>query len=226
MDAQNGHYSRTGKRMIRTLVRVAARIGAALAAGLLLLAVSTTAAGAAPRTPPADTAVASAAPQATAAPKPVFIVNIVSPTVDEFCLDQHYDQFGNPTTTVFAWRPCHPGGQQSPGNQLWRFEDLGNGTFKLTNKRGGYTWCLSAPNGNDSKVFAEYCVGGANPPPKQRWQQRHVQLEDRRVNLLHSRSTNNQCMSSYNLGPNGGSIEMAPCNPGVFNQHWVWSLQA
>jgi hypothetical protein len=60
MDAQHGHYLRTGKRMVRTLALVAARIGAALTVGLLSLVLSTTTAGAAPRTPSADTAVATA----------------------------------------------------------------------------------------------------------------------------------------------------------------------
>ncbi|BCB74770.1 hypothetical protein GCM10022251_78990 [Phytohabitans flavus] len=75
------------------------------------------------------------------------------------CLDQHYDTYNLPTTLVRAWRdPCH-----SAGNQTWYVEHHSGIWETVVNARSG--WCLSAPNGNDSVVFAEYCNG----QPKQLW---------------------------------------------------------
>lgn len=90
---------------------------------------------------------ATAAP-AKAAAAPLFITSVYYGD----CLDQHYDQFGRPTTTVYAWPgPCH-----TYGNQQWSFQHLGGDSYRIVNHRSG--WCLSLPNGMRTRVYAESCT--------------------------------------------------------------------
>jgi hypothetical protein len=80
------------------------------------------------------------------------------------CLDQHFNAAGSATTLVRNW-DC-----SGVYNQQWRFEWVrGPNAYRIVNHRwdSAGLWCLSAPNGNNSDVFAEYCV---NPVPlKQTW---------------------------------------------------------
>jgi hypothetical protein len=74
------------------------------------------------------------------------------------CLDQHFDDAGNATIMVYAWPdPCH-----SAGNQQWTFRNVRGNTYKVVNSRWDpafrTNWCLSAPNGGFSRVYAELCV--------------------------------------------------------------------
>ncbi|MBL7253895.1 RICIN domain-containing protein [Paractinoplanes lichenicola] len=96
-----------------------------------------------------------ATPAAAAAPAAVFVWNGASGD----CLDQHYN--GNqPTTTASAWYECH-----YFGNQQWTFVTVDTNAYWLVNARSG--WCLSAPNGAGSQVYAEVC---SRPiPNKQIW---------------------------------------------------------
>lgn len=163
------------------------------------------------------------APPAAAVPAPMFVwTEVVGAwgVRTSYCLDQHYAG-SMPTTTMYAWAPCHSGGNNSPGNQLWSFEHLGGNVFRIMNKRAGYTWCLSAPNGNNSEVFAEYCVTSPQIPNKQRWYAADVGG----WNILQARSTSGECMSANITTANGGRMKMAPCTnaPG---QLWSWNTPA
>ncbi|MFC4071966.1 hypothetical protein [Actinoplanes subglobosus] len=81
------------------------------------------------------------------------------------CLDQHFDSAGAATTLVRSWENC-----SGVYNQQWRFEWVqGPNAYRIVNHRwdAAGLWCLSAPNGNSSNVYAELCV---NPVPlKQTW---------------------------------------------------------
>ena len=76
------------------------------------------------------------------------------------CLDQTFNTRG-PTVDV-SYRPstCY-----SKGSLRWRFEYIGgNNWHRIINSSG---WCLSAPNGAGSRVFAESCDSAG--PPKKIW---------------------------------------------------------
>jgi hypothetical protein len=78
-----------------------------------------------------------------------------------YCLDQTFNT-GGPTVDVsYRPSPC-----ASKGSLRWRFEHLATGDnwYRIINSSG---WCLSAPNGRGSRVFAELCVPSI--PPKQIW---------------------------------------------------------
>lgn len=163
-----------------------------------------------------------AAPQpAGAAAPPMFVWSTVVGewgAATTYCLDQHY-QGNTPTTTVYSWTPCHSGGASSPGNQLWRFEHLGGNVFRIMNRRGNYTWCLSAPNGAWSLVYAEYCVTSPQIPAKQKW--RPVDVGG--INIVHNLGTGGQCMTARVVpAMNDRRMQMRDCD-GRANQRWTWS---
>lgn len=62
-----------------------------------------------------------------------------------------------------------------PGNEQWIFELVdGHDIYRVINNRrapDGHKWCLSAPNGAFSRVYAEWCLNPALPvAAKQKWQ--------------------------------------------------------
>ena len=121
------------------------------------------------------------------------------------CLDQHYNANNAPTTTVYSWPdPCH-----DFGNQEWFFFRVDGNASLVVNERSG--WCLSAPNGAGSRVYAEVCV--ASPiPNKQIWTATLTSFGSR---ILVNRLTG-QCLRQ---GP-GADVYVARCNSGVATQRW------
>jgi hypothetical protein len=80
------------------------------------------------------------------------------------CVDHHYAP--GPTTTVYSW-PCHYE-NNPPGNQQWGLVWIGNtGTFRIINHRSN--WCLSEPNADFGRIYAEVC--DSSLPAKQKWRQ-------------------------------------------------------
>jgi hypothetical protein len=92
----------------------------------------------------------------------------------------------------------------------------------VTNKRSNFTWCLSAPNGNDTQVFAEICAPGV--PQKQRWRPAGVPNPNAAGwNWIKSLNTNDQCITAVINTTNGGPVVMRPCHPQNGNQNCAWS---
>lgn len=136
--------------------------------------------------------------------------------LNNYCLDQHYNDAGQPTVTIFAWYgPCH-----QYGNQQWEFVHLGNNIFRIKNSRSG--WCLSAPNGQGSQVFAEYC----NDMPKQKWE---ASLNATGTNRLRNQLSQ-YCMEVIPPGtgfPNPfPEVWVYRCsNSNPVAQRWYWYVQ-
>ncbi|MDP9793916.1 hypothetical protein J2S43_002428 [Catenuloplanes nepalensis] len=141
---------------------------------------------------------------ATASSTAVSIRNAAS----EDCLRQLYGRTNQPTTTVWAVDAC-----TYAGEQLWRFEFVGGDTYRVVNNRTG--WCLSAPNGPGSEVFAEYCVSPL--PDKQKWTPVWTAYGD---NVLIS-VLSGECMSQEpDLTLWVRYFYADGYTPGI---HWVWS---
>lgn len=168
------------------------------------------------------TAPASAGPQTA----PMFIRNIEWNPVtldvkNVYCLDQHYDAAGNATTTVFAWTPCHSV-VNSPGNEQWIFELVdGHDIYRVINKRrapDGHKWCLSAPNGEFSRVYAEWCLDPAlSLAAKQKWQPLAYNTQ---FNHLRSLNGSGQCLENRLRDDRLAFIHI--CD-GESYEEWSWS---
>lgn len=156
-------------------------------------------------------------PAAAAAAAPALFIRS---ELNNYCLDQHYNDQGQPTTTVFAYfGPCH-----YAGNQQWEFVPMGGNSYRVVNSRSG--WCLSAPNGHSSRVFAEYCVNAF----KQIWTPVLTSFGTNQLINEGARDGNpnhRYCMKVVLQGPGipFPEVWMSRCNANNVEQRWYWYAQ-
>ncbi|WP_143175158.1 RICIN domain-containing protein [Cryptosporangium aurantiacum] len=150
--------------------------------------------------------VLAVASPATAAPA----LAIHSYQASRACLEQYFN--GNQATTqVMVAPPC------TYSNARWRFEGVGGNTYRVVNNRWDDSglWCLSAPNGVDSFVFAELCVSPL--PDKQKWTPIRARDANQLVNEL-----SRQCLTYYYTSSAIVETCRTPTDYGYEAQEWYW----
>jgi hypothetical protein len=95
---------------------------------------------------------------------------------------------------------------------LWTFVPVSGG-YTVVNYRTG--WCLSAPNGYGSRIYAEYCV--TNPvPKKQKWT---PSITGHGYNLLVSAVSSAPVCLRQGVST---AVWADPCNGDDANQGWLF----